>query len=61
MHALPSPAVHCTPFSLSARTPAAATSSIPASSLHPSSSHLLLWMRESLGFARVVSAVDLVA
>ena len=44
-----------------ARTPAAATSSIPASSLHPSYSHLLHWMRESLGFARVVSSVDLVA
>ena len=44
-----------------ARTPAAATSSTPASPLHPSSSHLHYQTRASLGFAWVVSAARMVA
>ena len=38
------------------RTPAAATSSTPASSNHPNPSPLALWMRKSEGYALVPSA-----
>ena len=38
------------------RTPAAATSSTPASSNHPNPSHLALWMRKSEGYALVPPA-----
>ena len=43
------------------RTPAAATSSTPASSNHPNPSHLALWMRKSEGYALVPSAAASVA